>query len=393
VELNVAVDRLPRLDDEKQSAVLALEDVTKAYPNASTPAVKRVSLSIEEGDRIAFLGPSGSGKSTLLHIMAGFLTPDTGRVVIDGKDCTAIPPSKRNIGVVFQDLALFPHMTVSANLAFGLRMRHVERKQRLRRVDEILDLLGMRGYEHRMPAELSGGQRQRVAFGRALVTDPAVLLLDEPFSSLDTQLRQAIRRELMLVQERTRVPTVLVTHDQEEALEFGHRVVVLSEGVIRQVGSPRDVYEQPSDVFVAGFVGDGAILAGEFVSSSGATCELVLDGFSLSVPRNSVAEAGATLQAGMPVHILIRPESLEVVVDNPFGATTAVNELIATVDATHFGGDRQRCRVRLQDGAVLVSHCATSVTPEPGQRVFLRVAKPESLRIFAADPTSNGEQV
>jgi ABC-type Fe3+/spermidine/putrescine transport system ATPase subunit len=324
VELNVAVDRLPRLDDEKQSAVLALEDVTKAYPNASTPAVKRVSLSIEEGDRIAFLGPSGSGKSTLLHIMAGFLTPDTGRVVIDGKDCTAIPPSKRNIGVVFQDLALFPHMTVSANLAFGLRMRHVERKQRLRRVDEILDLLGMRGYEHRMPAELSGGQRQRVAFGRALVTDPAVLLLDEPFSSLDTQLRQAIRRELMLVQERTRVPTVLVTHDQEEALEFGHRVVVLSEGVIRQVGSPRDVYEQPSDVFVAGFVGDGAILAGEFVSSSGATCELVLDGFSLSVPRNSVAEAGATLQAGMPVHILIRPESLEVVVDNPFGATTAV---------------------------------------------------------------------
>jgi sulfate/thiosulfate transport system ATP-binding protein len=231
----------------------------------SFAALDDVSLDIPAGSLTALLGPSGSGKSTLLRSIAGLEGLDSGRVVIDGQDVTRVPPQKRGIGFVFQHYAAFKHMSVRDNVAFGLTIRKRPRKEVDRKVDELLEIVGLAGFQHRYPAQLSGGQRQRMALARALAVDPSVLLLDEPFGALDAKVRADLRRWLRRLHDEVHVTTVLVTHDQEEALDVSDRIAVLNAGRIEQVGTPDELYEQPANDFVMSFLGSVANLGGTMV--------------------------------------------------------------------------------------------------------------------------------
>ncbi|HEU5260951.1 MAG TPA: ABC transporter ATP-binding protein [Gemmatimonadales bacterium] len=224
-----------------------------------TVSVGPVALEIARGEIVALLGPSGSGKTTILRLLAGFETPDAGRLVIDGEDVTALPPARRRCGMVFQHYALFPHLDVGENVAFGLRGRG---KGERGKVAEVLALVDLAGFERRKPHELSGGQQQRVALARALAPEPRVLLLDEPLSNLDPALRERTRRELRALIQRVGITTVFVTHEQEEAFELGDRVAVLNQGRLEQVGAPDELYERPASLFVATFVGRANVLRG-----------------------------------------------------------------------------------------------------------------------------------
>ena len=258
--------------------------------------MREVSLTIADGEFLVLLGPSGCGKTTTLRMVAGFIEPSAGHVRLAGQDVTLLPPWKRNAGMVFQSYALFPHMTVAQNVAFGLEMRKLPRADIERRVEEALALVRLGGYGGRLPRQLSGGQQQRVALARALAIRPDVLLLDEPLSNLDAKLRQEVRVEIRELQRQLGLTTVMVTHDQEEALTMADRLVVMNEGSVRQVGSQRDLYERPADRFVAGFVGRTTFLAGtveapgRFRSDGGLA--LACTGGKPG-PRRAVAPAGA----------------------------------------------------------------------------------------------------
>ncbi|MDE3189589.1 MAG: ABC transporter ATP-binding protein [Acidobacteriota bacterium] len=232
---------------------IELESVAKRF--AGHAAVAGVSLSIGEGEFFSLLGPSGCGKTTTLRMIAGFVAPDEGRILLHGDDVTAVPPNKRPVNMVFQQYALFPHMTVYDNVAFGLKMAHVPRSGHRERVTEILRVVSLEGYERRRPRQLSGGQQQRVALARALVNRPAALLLDEPLGALDVKLRRHMQLELKRIQNELGTTFVYVTHDQEEALAMSDRLAVMNDGRVEQLGTPREIYEQPVSAFVADFVG------------------------------------------------------------------------------------------------------------------------------------------
>src|SRR5215472_4660254 len=245
--------------------LLEIAGVSKRF--SATIAVAEVSLSIERGAFFALLGPSGCGKTTLLRLIAGFEVPDSGRIVIGGTDVTDLPPYARPVNMMFQSYALFPHMDVGANIAFGLRQQRMDRRSIAARVDEMLGLVQMVDYRRRRPDELSGGQRQRVALARALAKIPKLLLLDEPLAALDRKLREETRLELIGIQERVGTSFVFVTHDQEEALGMASRIAVMDKGCVAQIGGPGDIYERPATRFVADFVGavnlfDGVLVAG-----------------------------------------------------------------------------------------------------------------------------------
>jgi sulfate/thiosulfate transport system ATP-binding protein len=233
--------------------MIAVHSLVKRFGDFA--ALDDVSLDIAPGSLTALLGPSGSGKSTLLRIIAGLEQPDTGRVEIDGRDVTAVPPQRRGIGFVFQHYAAFKHMTVRDNVAFGLKIRREPRPAIKQRVDELLEIVGLTGWADRYPGQLSGGQRQRMALARALAVRPRVLLLDEPFGALDANVRTELREWLRRLHDEVHVTTVLVTHDQEEAMSVADRLAVLDHGTIQQVGSPRDLYEKPANPFVMKFLG------------------------------------------------------------------------------------------------------------------------------------------
>ncbi len=239
---------------------LVLEGLRRTY--GSTVAVAGVDLVVAQGELVALLGPSGCGKTTTLRMVAGFVAPSAGRVVIGERDVTRLPPYARDTGMVFQGYALFPHMTVAENVGFGLEMRRVNRAERTARVAEALRLVRLEGLGDRRPAQLSGGQQQRVALARALVVNPAVFLLDEPLSNLDARLRAEVRVEIRALQQRLGLTTLFVTHDQEEALTMADRLVVMEGGRVRQQGTPEAVYERPVDLFVAGFLGRCNAFAG-----------------------------------------------------------------------------------------------------------------------------------
>jgi len=239
---------------------LVLDGLRRTY--GPTVAVDRVDLELAQGELVALLGPSGCGKTTTLRMVAGFVAPTAGRVLIGGNDVTRSPPYGRDTGMVFQGYALFPHMTVAENVAFGLEMRKVARDERMRRVAEALRLVRLDGYGERRIAQLSGGQQQRVALARALVVNPGVFLLDEPLSNLDARLRAEVRVEIRALQQRLGLTTLFVTHDQEEALTMADRLVVMNHGRVCQIGTPEEVYERPADLFVAGFLGRCNILRG-----------------------------------------------------------------------------------------------------------------------------------
>jgi len=236
------------------TAAIELENVRKAFGGPAA-AVDGVSLAIAEGEFFSLLGPSGCGKTTTLRMIAGFVAPDEGRVLLHGEDVTTVPPNRRPVNMVFQQYALFPHMTVYDNVAFGLKMAHVPRAEHRERVADILRVVALEGYERRRPRQLSGGQQQRVALARALVNRPAALLLDEPLGALDVKLRRHMQLELKRIQHELGTTFVYVTHDQEEALAMSDRIAVMSDGRVEQLGTPREIYEHPASAFVADFVG------------------------------------------------------------------------------------------------------------------------------------------
>lgn len=239
---------------------LAVEGLRIAF--GAQFAVDGLSLTVARGEFLTLLGPSGCGKTTTLRALAGFVKPAQGRIIVDGSDITALPPHKRNIGVVFQSYALFPHLTAQENVAFGLRMRQVARTERDRRAKNALAMVGLSGLEDRYPGQLSGGQQQRVALARALVIEPAILLLDEPLSNLDTNLRAELRQEIRNLQKRVKITTILVTHDQQEAMAVSDRVAILRDGRIADIGTPEELCNQPSDPFAARFMGARTVIAG-----------------------------------------------------------------------------------------------------------------------------------
>lgn len=250
------------------TAAVEFQNVSRHF--GSVRAVDGVDLRIAEGTFFAMLGPSGSGKTTCLRLISGFEQPTGGAIRIFGQDCSAVPPNRRNVNTVFQDYALFPHMNVRDNVAYGLMVKGVDKRIRQERAEELLALVKLGGYGARKPGELSGGQRQRVALARALINEPRVLLLDEPLGALDLKLREAMQDELKALQQRLGITFVFVTHDQGEALSMADQVAVFSEGKIAQIGTPNDIYERPRTRFVADFVGSSNVLTAEMAARFGA---------------------------------------------------------------------------------------------------------------------------
>jgi putative spermidine/putrescine transport system ATP-binding protein len=244
-----------------EKPAITFESVARFFGDVH--AVDHVSMEVRDGEFFSMLGPSGSGKTTCLRLIAGFERPDAGRILLYGQDVSALPPYERPVNTVFQDYALFPHMTVGENIAYGLMVKRVPKVEREKRVDEMLDLVRLPGLFHRKPSQLSGGQRQRVALARALINHPRVLLLDEPLGALDLKLRQQMQVELKSIQRSVGITFIFVTHDQEEALTMSDRIAVFNEGHIEQVGTPAEMYEHPATPFVAGFVGVSNLIAGE----------------------------------------------------------------------------------------------------------------------------------
>jgi putative spermidine/putrescine transport system ATP-binding protein len=284
---------------------IAYERISKDY--GPVRAVAPLDLRVESGEFFSLLGPSGSGKTTILRMTAGFLDPTAGRIVIGGSDITRLPPERRQIGVVFQNYALFPHLDVSENIAFGLRARKIAAADIARKVGGVLERTGLSGYEKRRPRELSGGEQQRVAIARALVIEPAVLLLDEPLGALDRLLREQMQYWIKAIQNEAKVTTIYVTHDQVEALTMSDRVAVLHLGEVEQVGKPTELYRHPATRFVATFMGDNNILDGRVVAVGPSGITIAADGDLVLV-----AEASDELSVGSAVTVSIRPEEIEV---------------------------------------------------------------------------------
>ena len=287
-------------------ALLEIENVTRRF--GSTTAVNGVSLSIEAGEFFTLLGPSGCGKTTLLRMIAGFDPPDGGRIVLAGEDLTQVPPERRPVRTVFQSYALFPHMTVAANVAFPLKMANVSAAKIPARVNAALEDVRLQPFANRFPHELSGGQRQRVAIARALVTKPSVMLLDEPLAALDAKLRGEMQIELINLQQEVGITFVYVTHDQTEALALSHRIAVMNEGRIEQLDEPSKIYSFPANRFVADFIGQCNILSATVMSCEDGVCVLELAGIGAVRSTATVA----TLQTGSAGALALRPEKIAI---------------------------------------------------------------------------------
>jgi spermidine/putrescine transport system ATP-binding protein len=290
-------------------AAIRLADVTKEFASrhGDVAAVRGLNLAIEQGEFFSLLGPSGCGKTTTLRMIAGFEEPTLGQVLLYGADVTGVPPNKRDVNMVFQSYALFPHMTVQENVAFGLRRKRVARSEITRRVAEMLQIVDLTGREHRRPRELSGGQQQRVALARALVNNPRALLLDEPLGALDLKLRQAMQVELKRIQREVGITFVYVTHDQGEALTMSDRIAVMNDGIVEQLGSPKEIYEHPRTRFVAGFIGTSNLLTGIVGRISGglAVIEVSQD------ERIIVPAQPSGVVTGGQIELTVRPEKIE----------------------------------------------------------------------------------
>lgn len=290
---------------------LTLENITKVFPSRGTVgevvAVQDVNLEIQEGELITLLGPSGCGKTTTLRMVAGFEFPSAGRIVLDGQEINSLPPHKRDMSMVFQSYALFPHLTVFENVAYGLNVQRLNKKTIAERVGRVLDLVHLQGYGDRAPGQLSGGQQQRVALARALVMEPKVLLMDEPLSNLDAKLREEMRTEIRRIQRELNITSVYVTHDQIEAMTLSDRIVIMNEGLIEQVGTPVEIYRFPNSRFVANFIGranflDGTVLAQQ---DSNVTLKSLGETVNLSNVKHQFRE-------GESATLIVRPEMIQI---------------------------------------------------------------------------------
>ncbi|MCL4765025.1 MAG: ABC transporter ATP-binding protein [Hyphomicrobiaceae bacterium] len=311
-------------------ASVEFSNVTKLY--GGDAAVNNLNLSVREGEFLTLLGPSGCGKTTTLRMLAGFITPTGGRILVDGIDITRVPPEKRNLGMVFQNYVLFPHLNIGDNIAFGLRERRVPKDVRRRRVAELLDLVRLPGVEDRYPGQLSGGQQQRVALARALAIEPRILLMDEPLGALDLKLREAMQYEIKRIQSELGITTIYVTHDQQEALHMSDRVVVMCKGRIEQVEAPKAIYERPATRFVGDFVGTMNFIDGEVQGSEKGALIIRTGSGRLITPKPS----GQDLNGGHPVHVAVRPESL--VLAREKTSDPKQNELPCRVDKIRYSG-------------------------------------------------------
>jgi spermidine/putrescine ABC transporter ATP-binding subunit len=337
------------------AAVVSLQGVSKSF--GTTRALDAVDLAVHAGEFLSLLGPSGCGKTSTLNVIAGFLSPDAGRIVIDGADVTGEPAWRRDLGLVFQSYALFPHMTVAENVGFGLRERGVSRREADSRVADALRLVRLPDAGPRRPRELSGGMQQRVALARALVIRPRVLLLDEPLAALDKKLREEMRAELRDIHRQIGVTTVFVTHDQHEALALSDRIAVMSAGRIVQLGPPREVYERPATRFVADFIGASSVLGGRAVD--GRTVELA-GGVRLAV------ELPRPLASGRDVQLLVRPERVEVGADGP-------NAVPARVAGVMYLGDHLEVRLEIPGGTRLLATVRGSAQLRLDETVTVRL--------------------
>lgn len=356
-----------------------LRNVTKSFPGGVV-AVDDLSFAVDAGEFVTLLGPSGCGKTTTLRLLAGLEFPDTGSVRIDDADVTDLPPNKRPVNTVFQDYAVFPHMSVRRNVEYGLRFDGVARSERRRRALEALDLVGLPEKADEKPENLSGGQRQRVALARAIVKQPRVLLLDEPLSALDAQLRKSMQAELRRLHREIGITFVLVTHDQSEALALSDRVVVMSAGRVQQVGTPAEVYDWPVSPYVAAFIGSANLFDGVLLDVSGK-----LGTVAIGDRRIEGMLLAEDITAGDPVTVAVRPERIRVELDSD-----EQGEARAIVLDTMFSGGSVRLHVSFGDVPVAVDLPVSTrlnglSVPKAGDAVSIQVT-PDNVGIFARQP-------
>jgi spermidine/putrescine transport system ATP-binding protein len=356
--------------------VLQLEGVWKIY-GESDVAVRDFNLTVAAGEFVSLLGPSGCGKTTTLRMLAGFIAPTYGVIRIAGHDVSAVAPKDRNVGIVFQHYALFPHLTVQDNVAFGLQIRHRKKSEIADKVTEYLQLVRLVGYEQRKPSQLSGGQQQRVALARALITEPQLILLDEPLGALDRKLREEMQIELQQLLRRVGITAIFVTHDQDEALTMSDRVAVMNHGVLEQLATPHDLYERPRTSFVAGFVGTSTMLTG--------TLQLLANGkVALDAARGRLMLAPGTAWRAGKVVAAIRPEKVLL----SQSATSEPNELSGQIEALKYVGGSTEYRVRLNGGDLVIGRILNAGTVRahsPGDAVTVGLP-PQHLHVLDGNP-------
>jgi spermidine/putrescine transport system ATP-binding protein len=361
--------------------VIEIDHVTKRFTDYV--AVQDADFSIASGEFFSMLGPSGCGKTTTLRMIAGFETPTEGAIRLEGEDVSRVPPHKRNVNTVFQHYALFPHMSVWDNVAYGPRSLKHSKAEVKRRVDELLDVVRLTDFAKRKPGQLSGGQQQRVALARALVNYPSALLLDEPLGALDLKLRHVMQFELKRIQREVGITFVYVTHDQEEALTMSDRIAVMNAGNVEQIGSPTEIYDRPSTVFVASFIGQANLWHGKQTGMSGDFADLAVLGTTLRARPGDT-----TIEAGGQATLMVRPERVRVSMD----PHTGVVSVPATVSDLTFQGPVLRLQLEAADGSPILAH----VGPEqdlpmlrPGDQVHVGWLPEASLVLPAADiPTT-----
>ena len=378
----------PRISTETARVAVGLRGLWKTYQGSSKPAVQNLSLDVHDGEIVTLLGPSGCGKTTTLRMVAGLETPDAGDIffgdqaVVMSSRRFSLPPNKRNVGMVFQSYAIWPHMTVAQNVSFPLKARRFSKTEITERVKRALDLVGLSGFEDRPGPLLSGGQQQRVAFARALVTEPRVLLLDEPFSNLDAKLREQMRISVKLLQKRLSVAMLFVTHDQIEALSLSNRIALMNFGVVQQQGEPRLLYESPVNEFVRDFVGRTVLFKGQVQSSnpSGQIAIAIAGGRDCVVFGRSYNPNG--IKNGDPVFIAVRPEDVEI--QPALSGTMPSGISPGTVKTTLFVGERIEYQVDVDEQGVMMLYGERHKPIDEGKEVWLKL-RPDGHSAWSSD--------
>lgn len=323
--------------------ILELENVSKMYGDFH--AVTSVNLTVYPGEFVTLLGPSGSGKTTILQMIAGFVRPSEGRIKLEGKDISNTPPNKRNLGFVFQDYALFPHMNVFQNIAYPLKIRRKSKEEIKQSVEKMLELVQLSDFAHRKPSELSGGQQQRVALARALVFEPTLILMDEPLGALDKKLREHVQMEIKRIQEITGVTIIFVTHDQEEALVMSDRIAVLNKSYLVQIGSPQELYETPVNYFVADFIGQNNFLKGTVTKIENGKMTVNLNQNN----RMLLEHDNEDIRINQSVYVSIRPEKLRLVQAEGTEANSGQNGLTGEIDKVVYLGDSLKYSIKIEN--------------------------------------------
>lgn len=360
----ISIDAGNEMDKSKLQDVF-IQNVSKHFGDIK--AVDQVTFSIKGGEFLTLLGPSGSGKTTLLNMIAGFFRPTNGVILIGEKDITALPPEKRDVGMTFQNYALFPHMTVAENIAFPLKMKKVPKQEIVDKIKKALELVRLSGFESRHPKQLSGGQQQRISLARSIVFDPSLLLMDEPLGALDKKLRQHMQLELKQLQRKLKMTVVYVTHDQEEALTMSDRIAVMNEGRIEQIDTPDEIYQHPKNWFVADFIGESNFLDGNIIAVNG-------DNSLIEIPINKKIKGPKYewMRAGMQVFVLLRPERLNINLEKPIEARNLVS---GTIQDDFYVGNISRYLINIPECGFILNvelrNAQETFRFKSGQNVFV----------------------